>query len=174
MKRFRKVKTVLCVLGMVAMTVLGTQGCSSTDCPLNNTVMQKCGFYNADGTSLTLSDTLTVTVRDSVILNRLTNGSSIRLPMSYSGDADTLVFHFKPVGVDEAVADTVVVTKTNTPHFVSLDCARSMFHTITGVKCSQRTPDQTYTHAIKQVVVTNSDVNYEERENLQIFFSVYQ
>ena len=136
--------------------------------------MQKCGFYNTDGTSLTLSDTLTVTVRDSIILNRLTNGTSIRLPMSYNAKADTLVFHYKPEGALQSISDTVVVTKTNTPHFVSLDCARSMFHNITNVTWSHRIPDETYKYAIQQVVVKNADVNYEERENLQIFFTVNQ
>ena len=162
-------------MAFVVVVALGMAvACSTTDCPLNNTVMQKCGFYNTDGTALTLSDPLTVTVRDSVILNRLTNGTSIRLPMSYNAEADTLVFHYKPVGVVQSVADTVVVTKTNTPHFVSLDCARSMFHNITNVTWSHRVPDVTYKYAIQQVVVKNAEVNYEERENLQIFFTVNQ
>lgn len=162
----------VCILG-VGLSFIAS-ACDSSDCPLNNTVMQKCGFYNTDGTIMTVNDTLTVTVRDSVILNRLTGGSNIMLPMSYNEPADTLVFLFKPVDAVAAVADTVVVSKTNTPHFVSLDCARSMFHTITGVSCSKRTPDAVYNYAIGKVVVTNAEVNYDEQENLQIFFNVYR
>lgn len=149
-------------------------GCSSSDCPLNNTVMQKCGFYNEDGSVLTISDTLTISIRDSVILNRLTDGSTIMLPMSYSGDIDTLVFHYKPQGTNTSVSDTIIISKTNSPHFVSLDCARSMFHTITGVKWSERTPDETYRYAISDITIRNNEVNYDEKENLQIYFAVFQ
>ncbi len=161
-----------CGLVAVVMAVVGA--CNGSDCPLNNTVMQKCVFYGADSTALTIGDTLTVTVRDSVVLNRLTDGTSVKLPMSYNEPADTLVFLFKPAGAAEAVADTVVVSKTNTPHFVSLDCARSMYHTITGVSCSKREPDLVYKYAIDRVVIKNAEVNYDEQENLQIFFDVYQ
>ncbi len=174
MKRYSRMLRSLSCSGFLVGVVAIVVSCSSSDCPLNNTVMQKCGFYDADGTVLTVGDTLTVTVRDSVVLNRLTDGTSIKLPMSYNEPADTLVFVFKPAGAVETVADTVVVSKTNSPHFVSLDCARSMFHTITGVSCSKRTPDAVYKYAIGQVVITNAEVNYEERENLQIFFNVYR
>lgn len=136
--------------------------------------MQKITFYNTDGTKLTLTDTLTVTVRDSVILNRLTNGMSIILPMSYSADADTLVFHYKPQDVDKDETDTVIITKTNTPHFISLECARAMYHTITGVSNSNRIPDDIYRFAINKVEITNPQVNYDEKENLKIYFTVHQ
>ncbi len=170
--RVKQIRLLGCALlaGLLAVVV----SCSSSDCPLNNTVMQKCVFYGADGKSLTIGDTLTVTVRDSVVLNRLTDGTSIKLPMSYNAAADTLVFQFKPADATVAMTDTVIVAKTNTPHFVSLDCARSMFHTITGVSCSKRKPDATYKYAIEKVVITNAEVNYDEQENLQIFFDVYQ
>ncbi len=159
-----------------ALAIVLTLGaCDSSDCPLTNTVSQKCVFYDGEGQELTVTDTLTVTIRDSVVLNRLTDGTSIQLPMSYSSDADTLVFHFKPAGTDSATTDTIIVSKTNTPHFVSLDCTRSMFHTITDVSWSaSRVPDSTYTFAIDSVIINNNEVNYDENENLQIYFAVYQ
>lgn len=158
---------------IIAVTALVTS-CNSSDCPLTNTVMQKCGFYDSDGNVLTIDDTLTITVRDSVILNRLTEGTNVKLPMSYNAAQDTLVFHYTPTGEIAEVTDTLVVSKTNTPHFVSLECARSMFHNITNVTWTTRKPDQTYRYAIERVAVTNEHVNYDEKENLQIYFAVYR
>ena len=157
---------------IIAVTALVTS-CNSSDCPLTNTVMQKCGFYDSDGNVLTIDDTLTITVRDSVILNRLTEGTGVKLPMSYNAAQDTLVFHYIPTGEITEVTDTLVVSKKNTPHFVSLECARSMFHNITNVTWTTRKPDQTYRYAIERVAVANEHVNYDEKENLQIYFAVY-
>lgn len=164
-------RILLHIISLVFVAMV--MSCSSSDCPLTNTVMQKVGFYSSDGSQLTVGDTLTVMVSDSVILNRLTGGTSVRLPMSYSAAADTLVFCFTPEGATMPATDTIVIDKTNTPHFVSLDCARSMFHTITAVSWSRRSPDETYTYAIDSVALINPEVNYEEKENLQIYFSVY-
>lgn len=163
--------TLLNTILLLFVAVL--MSCGSSDCPLTNTVMQKVGFYNFDGSQLTVDDTLTVMVSDSVILNRLTGGTSVRLPMSYSAPADTLVFCFTPTGAIMPATDTIVINKTNTPHFVSLDCARSMFHTITAVSWSRRSPNETYAYAIDSVALINPEVNYDEKENLQIYFSVY-
>lgn len=166
---------IFCILSVTIVTVtVFIASCNSSDCPLTNTVMQKCGFYDSDGNVLTIDDTLTITVRDSVILNRLTEGISVKLPMSYNAAQDTLVFHYTPRGEIAEITDTLVVSKTNTPHFVSLDCARSMFHNITNVTWTTRKPDQIYRYAIERVAVANEHVNYDEKENLQIYFAVYR
>lgn len=46
----------VCILG-VGLSFIAS-ACDSSDCPLNNTVMQKCGFYNTDGTILTVKTIL--------------------------------------------------------------------------------------------------------------------
>lgn len=150
-------------------------GCNSNDCPLNNTVRLVCGFYTANGDStITVSDTITVSVRDSVILNRAVAAATISLPMSYAGDADTLVFLYTPAGSESSATDTLIVSKTNEPHIVSLECGTSVFHVINDVSHSRRTPDETYRYAIDSVVINNSNVNFDAQENLKIYFSLHQ
>ena len=159
----------------LATTALLLAGCNGNDCPLNNTVRLICGFYNsADGSELAILDTLTISVRDSVVLNRSTDSKTVSLPMSYAGVADTLVFLYTPDGSEVSAADTLIVSKTNEPHVVSLDCGTGVFHNISAVSHSSRTPDSTFLYAIDSIVVSNSNVNFDGQENLKIYYRVYQ
>ncbi len=53
--------------------------------------------------------------------------------MSYANSADTLYFEVQD-RLERVFKDTVIVAKDNQPHFESIDCSPSYFHTITGVK----------------------------------------
>lgn len=170
----------LITIGVTTLAVLGA--CDSSDCPLNNTVSQVCNVYRSDnGASLTLSDTLTVLLHDSVVLNRQTAASTLSLPMSYEGGSDTLVFRYTPqqalsdtLNTLTYATDTLIITKSNQPHFVSLDCPTMVFHTISGVSWTRRTPDETFRYAIDSVAIKNAEVTNNPQENLQIFYSVYE
>ena len=150
-------------------------GCNGSDCPLNNTVRLVCGFYSAGSdSSIAISDTLTISVRDSVILNRSVATATVSLPMSYAGDADTLVFLYTPAGSEASCSDTLVISKSNEPHIVSLECGTSVFHNISAVSHSSRIPDPTYRYAIDSVAVSNSNVNFDGQENLKIYYRLHQ
>jgi len=102
--------------------------CSSIDCPVNNVVATRYRFYNTDGDSLILMDTLSVTsVRkdgtDTLILNRNVGKASFQLPISYSHPEDILVFNV--YNGTMSVWDTVWVKKDDIPHFESVDCNAS-------------------------------------------------
>lgn len=158
----------------MVVVATGLCACDSSDCPLNNTVSQVCNIYRSDnGAALTLEDTLTVMIRDSVILNRMTGASTISLPLSYNNLTDTLVFLYCPQGEETHAADTVFVTKTNEPHFISLDCPTLVFHTISAVSWSRRTPSESFRYAIDSIGIKSPEVTNDLKENLQIFFSVY-
>ncbi|MBO4730272.1 MAG: hypothetical protein J5593_02245, partial [Bacteroidaceae bacterium] len=138
----------------LAIAALLLAGCNGSDCPLNNTVRLICGFYNTtDGSELAISDTLTISVRDSVILNRSTDSKTVSLPMSFSAVADTLVFLYTPDSSEVSAVDTLIVSKTNEPHVVSLECGTSVFHSITAISHTCRTPDSTFLYAIDSIVV---------------------
>lgn len=150
-------------------------GCNANDCPLNNTVRLVCGFYNsANDSTVAVGDTLTISVRDSVILNRSTATATVSLPMSYAAPADTLVFRYTPAGSETGITDTLIVSKTNEPHIVSLECGTSVYHTITAVSHSHRTPDATFQYAIDSVAVTKSEVNFDAQENIKIYYNMYK
>ena len=148
-------------------------GCNGNDCPLNNTVRMVCGFYSGDS-AVSIGDTLTIAVRDSVILNRSVATSTVSLPMSYTADADTLVFLYTPDGSEVSIADTLIVSKTNQPHIVSLECGTSVFHSISAVSHSHRAPDSTFRYAIDSVVVKHNEVNFDAQENLKIYYRLHQ
>lgn len=82
------------IIPFVVFMVLAMMGCTSLDCPLNNTVYTK---YKLMGDNKTLKDTLTISTKkiegtDSVLINKDVNVDSFSLPMSYSLDEDVLFF----------------------------------------------------------------------------------
>ena len=125
----RKIIPILMMgLGLMA-------ACSTLDCPLNNTVYTK---YRLAGDITTMTDTLTISTNriegtDSVLINKDVNVDSFILPISYSLLEDSLFFEIRDIE-NRLYVDTVTVKKTNTPHFESVDCKPTFFHTITDVK----------------------------------------
>lgn len=153
-------RRLLYLIGLVVIV-----SCSSIDCPVNNTVHTRYCFYNTDGDSLVLMDTLTVTTvkkdgTDTLILNRLVGKASFSLPMSYSHPEDVLVFNL--FDNDYSVYDTVWVKKDDIPHFESVDCKVAYFHQLTGVRYT--------THFVDSIVIKNPSVDYDKQT---IHFYIY-
>ena len=142
---------------VAAFVMVSIGACSSIDCPVQNTVSTQYAFATAAGERDTLADTLTVsTIRqngtDSILLNRSVMTTDFSLPVSYTANADTLQFLLADT-TGHTMADTVVVMKTNTPHFESVDCNISFFHEITGVTFTR--------HFIDTIIMRNKTVNYD-------------
>lgn len=166
-----QISNIICAIA----TAIVAASCTSNDCPLNNTVHLICGFYNSeDGSEIDIADTLTVTARDSIILNRALGASIVSLPMSYSGETDTLVFTYSPADNAISFCDTIMVSKTNQAHFISLECGTNVFHTITAVTHSSGISDATHRYAIDSIAVSNPNVNFDGQENLKIYYTVVQ
>lgn len=150
---------------LVAMAV---SACSSVDCPLNNRVYTS---YKLAGAVDTLHDTITISTprtidnaeEDTVLINRMTLTDSLTLPMSYQRDEDTFFFTLAQQGTGLLTTDTVWVAKKNEPHFESVDCSPTMFHTITGVRFTQ--------HAIDSIKVNYNKVTYNDaKAHFLIYF----
>lgn len=148
------------------VTAVMTVSCSSVDCPVQNAVYTIYKVCDSHGNPISLGDTLTVTTscsdgNDSVLLNKNVNTSTFNLPISYNEPADTLVFYIKGEGWE--TFDSVIVSKDNFPHFESVDCNISFFHTITGVRWTR--------NIIDSIVVNNHQVNYDlSKEHFHIYF----
>ena len=144
--------------------------CSSIDCPVQNTVNTKDNLVNADGTTDTLNtDTLWIWSPrangkasrdyqldddDTLLINSLCGPSatSFSIPISYTLPEDTIIFALLTRSGKELL-DTILVKKDNQPHFESVDCQASYFHTITNVR---------WTHnAIDSIAINNPNVNYD-------------
>ena len=144
--------------------VLAMVGCTSLDCPLNNTTYTK---YRLMGNITTLNDTMTISTTktegtDSVLINKDVKVDSFILPMSYHQPED--VFYFEIRNQENQVfKDTVTVKKEDFSHFESVDCNPAFFHTITEVKTTH--------DLIDSIVINNKDVNYDaSKAHFYIYF----
>lgn len=153
------------VMGLaVSLIITGMASCSGDDCPINNTVLGKMAFYNSLGDAISINVPLSMLVvrpqGDSVILNRLSVASEVTFPLSYTHETDTFIFCYD--FSDMMLYDTLYISHTNTPTLVSVDCGTAMFHTITSTH-------STHTF-IDTLIIKSSEVNYDERENIQVIY----
>lgn len=155
---------------LAAVTAAVVSACSSIDCPVQNSVYTNYALYKADGGVDTLRDTLSVLTptasgRDTIVFNRGVGLTSFSLPISYVNPCDTFYFGLKPEGENtEWSLDYVLVNKTNTPRFESVDCQVAYFHTITSVEVTH--------NFIDSIVINNPTVDYDtERKHFRIYFS---
>lgn len=145
-------------------------GCSNINCPLDNVVMMQCNFYESETKrALTLHDMLDVMPAnsDTVLINRITQVNHILLPLREGGDLDTLLLQFSNTA-EQTATDTLFVSHTRQPHFESVDCPASVFHTITAVRATSH-PLSELPLTIDSVSVVRSAVNYDDIENIRIF-----
>ena len=149
----------------ILLIILGMTACSSEDCPINNTVQGKMVFYNSLGDAVSTNAMLSMTVvrpqGDSVILNKKMNATDVVFPLSYTNETDTFIYCYDLNGT-LVTYDTLYISHTNTPTLVSVDCGTAMFHTITAVSS---------THTlIDTLIIKSPEVNYDERENIQVIY----
>ena len=146
--------------------------CENVSCPLETTVESVYGFYASDrdadgvfypGSAIAIADTLTITdiSLGSVLVNRLVGQSSVKMPVSYYAEADSFEFCFTDT-TGRFVYDAIYISKYSHPHWDDPSCPVKMWHEITGVTSTH--------HVIDTIIISNPYVNYEGKENLQIYF----
>jgi len=127
--------------------------CSSIDCPVENKVY--CNYHLAGPVS-TLTDTLTIIALrptgGELQLNRLGSAQGFILPVSYAYPEDVLLLSLTDT-LGSTLTDTVRITKTNLPHFESVDCAPRYFHHIDDVKWTR--------HTLDSIIIKNASINYD-------------
>lgn len=130
--------------------------CSSIECPLNNVVSTVFTLRKDSLRPDTLLDTLTVYTKrsdgtDTILVNKLIGVSEFDIPMGHTSEKDELYF------VIGEFTDKVTITKTNQPHFESVDCTPSYFHTITDIQFDGS--------LIKNIIIKNAEVTYDSTTN---------
>ena len=144
--------------------------CSSIDCPVENVVAINYAVKTFDGArevADTLKDTLSVWTRrqdgtDTLLYNRGVDVKSFELPVSYTQPEDVLVFQVTDT-LHRVKTDTVWISKTNTPHFESVDCATRYFHELTAVRSTHQ--------RIDTIIINNPSVTYDSSvKHLYIHF----
>lgn len=145
--------------------------CSNIDCPLDNQVVMTLSFFNSrSGEAVSISDSLSVyglkEGKEEILFNRGVSLSSITLPLNQSSDHDTLLLVFH--NDSERVTDTLYLQHSRQPHFEAIDCPASVFHRLITSQISVRTIASSLP-TIDSVIISNSNVNYEDVENLKVF-----
>lgn len=172
MKTFRKAPLLslfrrLVVAGFVAVTAVS---CSEINCPLDNIVVMTCGLYSAEQkTAYTLTDTLTVKAAglDSILLNRAIAIQSFALPVRQGVTTDTLLLCLSNERGQRAT-DSLFIDHTNEPHFESIDCPPSVFHTLRGLRWTSH-PLSEMPLTVDSVAFSRPLVNYDDVENIKIY-----
>ena len=150
--------------------------CESVSCPLNNKVESVYGFYAAiydeygelvTDQGISIGDTLTVTLlgADSIIANRLTNQSEVKLPVSFYEDIDAVEFTLRDT-LNRVGRDTLWIHKRNTHHWDDPSCPVHMWHQVLDIHSTH--------YLIDTVLVKNPLINYDGLENFQIYFHIAQ
>ena len=145
--------------------------CTNIDCPLENVVTMNCGLYATETkTSMKITDTLTVSaggVKDTILINRATNVSTLNIPLRYAAKEDTLLLRFSN-RQGQMATDTLFVQHVGTPHFESADCPLVMFHKLGHVHWTSHALSK-MPLTIDSVVVINDNVNYDNVQNIKIY-----
>lgn len=153
---------------LVIAAMLLAASCASIDCPMDSLVYTQYQLRTASGAVDTLADTLTISTArtdgyDSVLVNKSVRTTEFSLPISYANDEDIFFIETKDTLYGTVTLDTVTVTKENHPHFESVDCSPTFFHTITGASCTH--------NALDSVAIVNPDVNYDtSKKHFYIYF----
>ena len=137
---------------------------SGYECGIEKTSYNRIGFYNINEHNIesgySFPDVLTVSLlvngKDSIVVNHITNTSSLQLPMSYTHECDTIVFSY-----ENNATDTLYIKHENIPYFISMECGLAMYHKIENV---------THPNAfIDSVAITNDYVNFDYNENIKLY-----
>ena len=145
----------------MCLMVMAIAACTSLNCPVQNSVRAYYSLLKANGTPDTLGvDTLWLWTirgeRSDTLLNSLfgTKATSFDLPISHTQSEDTICLALMDT-IGTVYLDTIRIKKENYPHFESVDCQASYFHTITDVS---------YTNdIIDSIVINNRNVNYDTK-----------
>lgn len=154
---------------LAATLSLTLTACAEIDCPLQNIVALRVGFYGADGAQIQLPDTLSILAAgtDSVLFNRGIAITSVDIPVSYTREADTLLLHMADAA-GRVATDSLIFGHTNQVHFENIDCPPAVFHSITSVRWTSHDPS-VLPMTVDSVVVASPNINYDAQENLKVY-----
>ena len=144
---------------LLVLLLLVVTACSSIECPVQNKV---ASCYEINGG--VFADTLTVSTlrqdgKDTVLLSYGVGLASFQLPLSFNQPVDVLLFRREQLNV----TDTVWVEKDDQPHFESVDCGVTYFHTLKSVRHTKL--------GIDSIAILKTTVDYDlTASHLRIYF----
>ena len=151
----------------IALCSLLFTGCDGGyDCALDNIAYNRIKFctINEHGVEAEYAfpEPLTVSMmingRDSIVVNYATNAKDLTLPMSYTSECDTVLLNFF-----DRYCDTLYIGHSNIPIYQSMECGVIMHHRLTG--CANTN------NMIDSLVIKETNVNFDQNENIKIYFT---
>lgn len=105
------------------------------------------------------TETVTQQRRDTVLINQKYGASSIKVPMSYFHEEDTLVIAYKSI----SLRDTIKIQHSSFPHVELPECGTYRFHSLRNITATDA--------AIDHIEISNPTVNYDGNTNVKIYFN---
>lgn len=160
-------------------------GCGESDCPLSTVSVAHFSLLSSTNhASLEFTSEVTITgettadvtvketlpdgtvidkvVKDSVLTDTIYNKeaglTSLSLPLSYTTKT-TYTIHY-----DEKLKDVIEVTHRAIPFISDIECGTMMFYKVEGIKYT--------TNSLDSVVIVNPDINNEEKNNFNIYYTL--
>ena len=159
----KKLPVILCALLLPALFF---PACEVENCPPNALAFAHFSFVDQYGRAVMYTDTLTVigqidsgdsTINDTLI-NRDTEIGELSIPLSY-GEQTRFILSY-----NGRSRDVITVNHRNIPYFMNLDCGTMMFYEVTSAESTTRMLDS--------LVITNPNIDNNEKENFKIYFTV--
>lgn len=160
----RALKRYISIISVALCCLL--PGCDSGyDCSLNNIAYNHVGFYITDVNGIesaykfpeVLTVSLLVNGRDSIVVNHIQDTDGLTLPVSYTGNCDTLIFSY-----ESGAVDTLYIGHDNIPFYQSMECGVIMHHKLTEIGHTDI--------FIDSIAIKDATINFDNNENIKIYF----
>ena len=97
--------------------------------------------------------------KDTILLNQLLGASSMKVPMSFFNEEDTLILSYKSI----LLKDTIKIHHSSYPNVELPECGTYRFHTLQSVTATDA--------AIDHIEISEPKVNYDGNVNVKIYFN---
>lgn len=105
------------------------------------------------------TETITTVRRDTIIGNQLSGLATMKLPMSYYHEYDTIVIRYASI----SNRDTLYIRHIGYSNVDLPECGTHRFHTLLGIRSTES--------GIDHVEIVNPEVDYRGSENIRIYFN---
>ena len=105
------------------------------------------------------TESVTQQRKDTILLNQLLGASSMKVPMSYFNEEDTLILSYKRI----SKKDTIKIQHSSYANVELPECGTYRFHTLQSIKATDA--------AIDRIEISEPKVNYDGNINVKIYFN---
>lgn len=154
----------------VALTLLAVAGgCQSSDCLDLRSSIPQAGFYASYNKTLISLDSLSIggvnAPNDSLLLRSGTPASGLYLPLRSAVPSTSFYIHYGYPGLSsDEFNDTLTLTYTSIPYFVSQECGAMYRYRIDRIDYTR--------HLIDSIGCRDSLITNVDTEWLQIYFKI--